>query len=306
MKTRTITGIIMAIVFIPLMIIKELIIPFQILMGAASVVAALEMIKMFEKEKPFKIETKIFIVIMTLGFYLVISWFTTNLENLHILDYIGNKFIYTIFIIVIATLALSVFDESFTTSDVGKVLLTVFYVGLGASSLVILRVLGVRFITYLLLTTVLTDVFAYIFGVKFGKHKMAPKISPKKSWEGAVAGTLIATVIAGSFGLFYGRLFPSGIFNTSEYETLIDGVGTLRRLNQLGQGLIIYLLTFSLSVIGQIGDLVASKMKRTYGIKDFGNVFPGHGGVLDRFDSSFFASMFLVTVVIILSAGMVI
>jgi phosphatidate cytidylyltransferase len=139
--------------------------------------------------------------------------------------------------------------------------------------------------------------FAYFFGIRFGKHKMSPKISPKKSWEGAIAGTVIATVLASCFALFYGYLFEPGSFlNGTGQLTLLENITSLGSAPLYIQALVIVPITMIASILGQIGDLVASRLKRTYDIKDFGKVFPGHGGVLDRFDSAIFVSLFLVAV----------
>jgi phosphatidate cytidylyltransferase len=126
---------------------------------------------------------------------------------------------------------------------------------------------------------------------------MSPKISPKKSWEGAIAGTLIATVLASCFALFYGYLFEPGTFlNGTGQLTLLENITSLGSAPLYIQALVIVPITMIASILGQIGDLVASRLKRTYDIKDFGKVFPGHGGVLDRFDSAIFVSLFLVAV----------
>ena len=112
-----------------------------------------------------------------------------------------------------------------------------------------------------------TDTFAYISGVNFGRHKLCPQISPKKSVEGAVGGvvgSIIATVIYGYFMNKYGYLnFPLFFY---------------------------IVLSIIVSVFSQFGDLTASLIKRTFGVKDYGHIFPGHGGVLDRFDSIIFAT----------------
>ncbi|ASZ09042.1 phosphatidate cytidylyltransferase [Mesoplasma chauliocola] len=134
---------------------------------------------------------------------------------------------------------------------------------------------------------ILTDSFAYIFGVSFGKHKMAPKISPNKSWEGAIGGlaSAIAFAITAALLLFY--LVPSHsilkvyMFNISE---------------NLGNGVVIVmyiLIAALLSFIGQLGDLYFSFIKRKNNIKDFSNLIPGHGGVLDRLDSFMFVFLFM-------------
>ncbi len=113
----------------------------------------------------------------------------------------------------------------------------------------------------------MTDMFAYFVGRKLGKHKMAPKISPKKSVEGAVGG-IFFTIL---FNLIAMYVFSRFFFVTPimPYWMLI-------------------LVSIVLSIIGMLGDLSASVIKRNYGVKDFGTLMKGHGGVMDRFDSCIF------------------
>ena len=111
-----------------------------------------------------------------------------------------------------------------------------------------------------------SDTGAYFVGCGIGKHKMSPIISPKKTWEGAVGGVLICTICM----LLVGKGF----------ELAVSGF----QVNYL----VLALLAPLASVTSIIGDLSASLVKRQYGIKDFGNIMPGHGGVLDRFDSVLF------------------
>lgn len=106
------------------------------------------------------------------------------------------------------------------------------------------------------------DTFAYFTGRFFGKHKLIPEISPKKTIEGSIGG-IIFTV--GAFALY--TLIVNSFFGQSLSYLKVCIIG------------------FVLSIISQIGDLVASSVKRQYNLKDYGNLFPGHGGVLDRFDS---------------------
>ena len=126
---------------------------------------------------------------------------------------------------------------------------------------------GLFFILFGLFCAWLTDSFAYFSGRFLGKHKLCPKISPKKTVEGAVGGVLgcvLSCVIL--FAIFDNRIFT--VHSMSYLEVI--------------------LLSAGLSVIGMCGDLSASVMKRNFGVKDFGNLFPGHGGVMDRFDSGLF------------------
>ena len=127
---------------------------------------------------------------------------------------------------------------------------------------------AVYLVFFALLCSFLTDSFAYFVGRKFGKHKMAPVISPKKSVEGAVGGLLLSIVF--NVAVFAGvRHWAFG------GETAISFV-------------FVVAMSVILSAISMLGDLSASLLKRNYGIKDFGKIMPGHGGVMDRFDSCIF------------------
>ena len=112
---------------------------------------------------------------------------------------------------------------------------------------------------YLIFITIFTDTFAYFTGYFIGRNKMCKSVSPNKTWEGFIGGLVMGTFIS---TVFYMSAFPS--------ETSLMSV---------------IVVTLILSVIGQLGDLLFSVIKRHYGIKDFGNIMPGHGGVLDRLDS---------------------
>ena len=129
------------------------------------------------------------------------------------------------------------------------------------------------------------------------KHKMIERISPKKTWEGAIGGTIVATIAASLFAFMYGALFPGG-----ELITIFDNFTEGTKSNPVLLYILIFVVTVITSIAGQIGDLVASRLKRTYDIKDFSNIFPGHGGFLDRFDSAIFASLVLLPLFIIISS----
>lgn len=113
-----------------------------------------------------------------------------------------------------------------------------------------------------------TDIFAYFIGMLFGKHKLIPDVSPKKTVEGAVGGILGTTALFAVYGMLFLHL------ETIQYIVLIAFAPFV-------------------SVIAQVGDLLMSLIKRNYGIKDYGKLLPGHGGVLDRFDSIIAVSLFL-------------
>lgn len=131
--------------------------------------------------------------------------------------------------------------------------------------------MGVYLIFYGLICALGTDVGAQLGGMAFGKHKMSPNISPKKTVEGAVCGVITSIVLNIAAMLLYCKL-GSG-FN-----------------NSYGRGYMIMLICVCpiVSFLGMMGDLSASVLKRNFDVKDFGKIFPGHGGVMDRFDSSLF------------------
>lgn len=112
------------------------------------------------------------------------------------------------------------------------------------------------------------DTGAYCSGSLFGKHKLFPRISPGKTWEGSVGGAVLVLIAAGIIGY--------------SDNSMAAAEGSMSILQWLGLGLVVV-------VFGTWGDLVESLFKRTLGIKDSGNILPGHGGMLDRFDSSLMA-----------------
>lgn len=304
MKDRIITGLVLAAILIPIVSIEIFLELFQVVMSLFVLIASHEMIRMYESKKKFQLLPKIGISLLALGtFFSVGGVLGSSVHNP--LEANGALSI-TIPLITLVLLSFLVLFKDFNGEDAGKALTIINYIGLGAASIVILRFLGVRFIVYLFLITSATDIFAYLFGVKYGKHKMVPHISPKKSWEGAIAGTIFATLIASSFALFYGYVFAPGswlgdLLNSTGELTLLDNFSSLGESNPLWvQALIIVPVTFLGSIFAQIGDLVASRMKRTYNIKDFGTILPGHGGLLDRFDSVLFVAMFLTSIFLLI------
>ncbi len=112
-----------------------------------------------------------------------------------------------------------------------------------------------------------SDTCAYCVGMLLGKHKMAPKLSPKKSVEGGIGGIVGAALLGAIFALAANKITGAGV-NPGQYA-IICGVG---------------------GMISQIGDLAASAIKRNHDIKDYGKLIPGHGGILDRFDSVIFTA----------------
>jgi len=180
--------------------------------------------------------------------------FKSNFDN--ILD---NKFISIIFLLYMIVMLLKYknlkLNNGFYLMGITIILAISF------SSIIITRNIGLNYLLYILILPFSNDTFAHLIGSKIGKHKIN-SISPNKSWEGCL------------FGLLFGSLI-STIF----YLAFIN--------NEINIFLII-IINIILSIIGQLGDLFFSHIKREYNIKDFSNLMPGHGGVLDRLDSVIF------------------
>ena len=130
---------------------------------------------------------------------------------------------------------------------------------------------------------VFSDTFAYLVGSTLGKRKLCPSISPKKTVAGAIGGLLGSVLCAVTFFLLFDlyAVIPVG------YVTFSDSVAV--------RAVVFVVLGIVGGVLAEIGDLAASRIKRTMNIKDFGNIFPGHGGVLDRLDSIMFTLVMLFT-----------
>ena len=140
---------------------------------------------------------------------------------------------------------------------------------------------GIFLIIFACFSAWLTDIFAYFVGSKLGKHKLCPKISPKKSVEGAIGGVVGAVLL--NVVLLY--VFKRFFFEAETGLTYLSVV----------------IMSVCLSVISMFGDLAASTIKRNFGIKDFGKLLPGHGGIMDRCDSLLFVLPVLYSLVYIIS-----
>lgn len=139
---------------------------------------------------------------------------------------------------------------------------------------------GIYLVWMIFISSWISDTFAYLTGVMFGRHKLAPVLSPKKSVEGAVGGIAGAALT----GALFGVLFRSA-FEIEQIVLILTVVG--------GAG----------SVISQVGDLAASAIKRNHEIKDYGKLIPGHGGIMDRFDSVIFTAPITYFLIILLMGG---
>ena len=141
---------------------------------------------------------------------------------------------------------------------------------------------GIYLIFYGLICALATDSGAQLAGMAFGKHKMSPNISPKKTVEGAIGGLIFSLILNAVAMILYNRLAD---FKMDEFAVTVLLAACL-----------------PVSFLGMMGDLSASVLKRNFGVKDFGKIFPGHGGLLDRMDGIMYNSVALCIFVLLVTA----
>jgi len=223
--------------------------------------------------------------------------------------YFAYEYPYLSLIVVIASvftpLYLILWDENFTVRDACFIFTMGLIIAFGFQCQLFIRYIplceshyqatsyldvtntvgSVGLFAYLIIATFATDIGAYFVGMFFGRAKVNPRISPKKTWAGFFGGLIVSAVISAGFALI---LAATGnpmlkIFDINHWYNIV-------------------ILSMLLPVFATLGDFVFSAAKRYYGIKDFGNLLPGHGGVLDRVDSLLFASIVMAIYIIIAEA----
>lgn len=179
---------------------------------------------------------------------------------LFLTNFIDISIDFIIFIYILAILVSSVFSNKRNLKDAAISLLGGLYIPFFFYHMYLLN--DSIYIWIVFLSAFSTDTFAYFSGVLFGKHKLYPEVSPKKTIEGSIGGIIGCLIIITTFSIYF----------------KLDNI--------IGMAI----LSIVLSIMSQIGDLTASKIKRTANIKDYGDLMPGHGGILDRFDSILFTT----------------
>ena len=249
MKKRILSAIVMLLICIPIIYFGDK--AFRIGIAVVSMLALREMIDL--KKSHHKIPKAVELISYLALLFIVLAEY----EGYSILFGITYKGI-AILLLSILSLCLFYKKEEYTATDALVLIGTILLLGTAFNTMILVRNLGLWDFCSLILIFILTDTFALFCGMAFGKHKLIPHVSPNKTWEGSIGGTLIATVGVSVF-----------------YHYLVSPVTW-----KIVLGILI------LSGIGQIGDLIFSKIKRENNIKDFSNLIPGHGGVLDRLDST--------------------
>lgn len=182
--------------------------------------------------------------------------------------------IYLAFLIIIMLVMVVLNYPKYTIIDASITIFGVLYLGFlfPFTSLVREMAMGQFLVWLIFISAWGTDTFAYFTGYFLGKNKLAPVLSPKKTIEGAIGGVVGAALLGFVYAWVYGRYYNANIMPYLMVIALITALG---------------------SVVAQFGDLSASTIKRTLQVKDFGHILPGHGGILDRFDSVLFTAPFI-------------
>ena len=265
MKTRIITGFVALCIFAPVCIFSGTWV-FPIVFGLISLIGIYELAKCLHVHKNLVLTIPMYLTALALPIvrFLIYKQGISNPNAQFLLYAMICAFVILMFFLVYVMLGKN-------KKNISEVLtfwaLCVYVIGCFVS-IVIVRFTGANNIgayMYLLIfiSAWVCDTFAYFVGRLLGKHKLIPAISPKKTVEGAIGG-IVFTIFA---LVLYWVIVKYG-FN-------YNGLSIIH----------ICILGVVLPIISQIGDLVASSIKRQYELKDYGNLFPGHGGVLDRFDS---------------------
>ncbi len=254
MKQRIISAVVMLLIVIPIFIIGGNV--FKLAIFLISMLGMKEYLDIKETQKEIPILVKL---LAYLFIPLILFTISVNDKQQLVIDFrIMTGLLLSLLLLVV----LYHNRKTYSINDANYVFMGVMFLGLVMSLFNTYFELNRYLLIYLILITVITDTFAFFCGMLVGKHKLLEVVSPKKTWE----------------GLFWGSVF--GVFtSTCFYITVVDPSANL--------GFVIF-GTLILSIIGQCGDLFFSAVKRYFGKKDFSNLMPGHGGILDRLDSLIF------------------
>ena len=273
MKTRVLTGALILAVILPILFFSEYII-YPIALGLFCAAALFEVFEVIGVKKQLAIVIPSYVLALCLPFFV---YFAPELDRVAYLYFLfGALLIFMMYLFCVMVLK----KGELSYSKIAEVFMLVAYVTTSFTALSLIRYLdNGKYILFLVfIASWVTDTFAYLTGTLIGKHKLIPEVSPKKTVEGAIGGTLSAVVFFPLLGFIVGAVSAGEV--KANYLVLV-----------------IYAVI--LAVVAQIGDLLASLIKREHGIKDYGNIFPGHGGVMDRFDSILAISTILMAICIL-------
>ncbi len=257
MKKRLITSAVLVLIIVPLLVFSDFI-TYPIALSLLSFIAVHEIMKVLGIEKSWFISVPSYLLGAALPFS---SYFASDDPSLFLLILAALIFSYLIYIMGVAVFC----KGKIPFSSIAAIFMMITYVVVSFTSMSLIRFLEAgKYLVFLsFIVAWSSDSCAFLTGTFIGKHKLIPEISPKKTVEGAIGGVLGATLAFLLYGLIVSIIEPDVTVNY----------------------LALALFGFILAIVSQIGDLIASLLKREHGIKDYGKLFPGHGGVMDRFDS---------------------
>ena len=265
MKTRVITGIGIILVAIALVALASFTPIYCIGMATLAVIATFELLRVFGVHKEYHIAIPSYILAAALPF----AAYFVDEERAKFVLIIGA----VLFSFLVYLLGVAVFShKKIKFVLVAAVYMAIIYVIVSFTSLSLIMYVnkGIYYLGIIIISSWGCDAGAYFIGCKFGKHKLIPDVSPNKSVEGAIGGIAVSVAL----NILYGYIVKTCGGAEVNY-------------------LVLAILGLVLSVVAMIGDLIASLIKREYGIKDYSNLLPGHGGIVDRFDSVFPIATFL-------------
>lgn len=249
MRQRVKTSIVLAVLIIPAVLFGGW--SYNIIIGAVALIGTMELLQMANIDTKSLPSIATYIGTLSIVYYhMIASYIPEQLSD-------GIIPVFAVLLLLISTVIVPGFN--FTKAGISA--LTMGYVGVGSQAAIIIRQEDLAIFVFILLVIVSTDIGAYFIGSKIGKRKLAPLLSPNKSVEGSIGGIVLA------------------LLTTSIYLNFITLPYSY---------IIMLLIAIILSITGQFGDLLESAFKRHFGVKDSGAILPGHGGILDRFDSILF------------------
>ena len=255
MKKRIIWAIILLAIVVPLIIIGQ--IPFAILIGLVALLVSKELTDLYQIPNVVKILVFLALILITYN----------NLDGNEIYFGLNFSIISTALLLILIPIIFFHTSGRYTTKDAFEIMGFVLLMGIGLSYLIQIRDYHLTYFLLVVFIPIITDTFAYLGGTLIGKHKVT-KISPNKSWEGYIIGSLMGTFMMSTYYLVF--------INNASNIFLVIGI--------------ILLMT----IVAQIGDLFFSAIKRQHNIKDFANLIPGHGGIMDRIDSIIFSAVIFI------------
>ncbi len=302
LKTRTITALIIALVSIPAIIFGDWV--FLIFGLLISILGTYEFIRVLKHQKhPVWIDVLTFVMTLTFIYW---AMFKSYMKNGEIINSSGHILIsdITISTLGFATLICGLFlgsmlTSKFTVHDVCYYFTMSLFFSLSLQAVYFLRFAPMSSITngydyggnqipscllfiYMVIGCFGSDIGAYYIGILFGKHKMNPRISPNKTWEGFIGGVAVSFILSFTFAMVLSACnipILKGILDHEHWYWIL-------------------IISMIMPIVSVIGDFIFSAIKRHYNIKDFSNLLPGHGGILDRIDSLLVTSLIVAILII--------